>query len=65
LILSSLENQNFLSLNLDQFFHAGQDDLERSLTEIATSYNLKKSTLARIIVQQNLQNYTKHKLWFQ
>jgi hypothetical protein len=23
LILSSLENQNFLSLNLDQFFHAG------------------------------------------
>jgi len=41
------------------------DDLERSLTEIASSYNLKKSTLARIIVQQNLQNYTKHKLWFQ
>jgi predicted transcriptional regulator len=32
------------------------DDLERSLTEIASSYNLKKSTLARIIVQQNLKN---------
>ena len=41
------------------------DDLERSLTEIASSYNLKKSTLARIIVQQNLQNYTKNRLWFQ
>ena len=41
------------------------DDLERSLTEIASSYNLKKSTLARIIVQQNLKNYTKNQLWFQ
>lgn len=41
------------------------DDLERSLTEIASSYNLKKSTLARIIVQQNLQNYTKNRMWFQ
>ena len=41
------------------------DDLERSLTEIASSYNLKKSTLARIIVQQNLKNYTRNKLWFQ
>jgi hypothetical protein len=41
------------------------DELERSLTEIASSYNLKKSTLARIIVQQNLQNYTKNQLWFQ
>jgi hypothetical protein len=41
------------------------DELERSLTEIASSYNLKKSTLARIIVQQNLQNYTKNRLWFQ
>jgi hypothetical protein len=40
-------------------------DLERSLTEIASSYNLKKSTLARIIVQQNLKNYTRNKLWFQ
>jgi hypothetical protein len=27
LILSSLENQNFLSLNLDQFFHAGHGDV--------------------------------------
>lgn len=41
------------------------DDLERSLTEVASSYNLKKSTLARIIVQQNLKNYTKNQLWFQ
>jgi len=41
------------------------DDLERSLTEIASSCNLKKSTLARIIVQQNLKNYTKNQLWFQ
>ncbi len=41
------------------------NDLEQSLTEIASSYNLKKSTLARIIVQQNLQNYTKNRLWFQ
>ena len=41
------------------------DELERSLTEIASSYNLKKSTLARIIVQQNLQNYTKNRFWFQ
>jgi hypothetical protein len=40
-------------------------DLEQSLTEIASSYNLMKSTLARIIVQQNLQNYTRNKLWFQ
>lgn len=40
-------------------------DLEQSLTEIASSYNLKKSTLARIIVQQNLQNYTRNRLWFQ
>jgi hypothetical protein len=40
-------------------------DLERSLTEIASSYNLKKSTLARIIVQQNLKNYIKNQLWFQ
>lgn len=40
-------------------------DLERTLTEIARSYNLKKSTLARIIVQQNLQNYTRNRLWFQ
>ena len=39
--------------------------LEQHLNEIAASYNLKKSTLARIVMQQNLKNYTKNRLWFQ
>ena len=32
MILSSVENRNFLSLELDQFFHAGQKKLVADLS---------------------------------
>jgi hypothetical protein len=37
--------------------------LEKSLVEVAASYNLKKATLGRIIIQRHLNDYRKNRLF--
>jgi len=37
--------------------------LEQSLTEVADSYNLKKATLGRMIIQRHLNDYRKNRLF--
>ena len=38
-------------------------ELNNRLRTISDSYGLGKSTLARIIIQQQIENYTKNRLW--
>ena len=38
-------------------------DLAKNLNEVAKSYGMKKSTLARVILQRELPNYTKNRLF--
>lgn len=53
-------------LNLDSDLHLRiPAALECQLKEVAAGYHMKKSTLARIVLQQNLNNYNRNKLWFQ
>ena len=57
---------NSAPLNLDSDLHLRiPAALEHQLKEVAAGYHMKKSTLARIVLQQNLNNYNRNKLWFQ
>jgi hypothetical protein len=38
-------------------------ELEHRLTEIAASYNLKKSAFARIILHRHLNDYVRNRMW--
>jgi len=39
------------------------EELEQRLTNIAASYNLKKSTLGRIILYRHLNDYVRNRMW--
>lgn len=50
--------------NLDAELHMRVPmDLKQKLKTISDSYGLAKSTLARIILSQQLDNYKKNRLW--
>lgn len=50
--------------NLDADLHMRIPvQLEQSLVEVANSYNLKKATLGRIIIQRHLNDYRKNRLF--
>jgi len=50
--------------NLDAELHMRVPmDLKQKLKTISDSYGLGKSTLARIILSQHLDNYKKNRLW--
>jgi len=50
--------------NLDKELHLRiPQDFEMNLARVAAAYNLKKSTFCRIILQRELSNYDRSKLF--
>lgn len=60
-----MNNSSTTSPTLDKNLHLRVPlHFYQQLQEVASSYNMKKSTFARILLQRELVNYTKQKFWY-